>query len=375
MIDDAALPVLRDLSPEALSRLSGVPETTLLRLRYRRGKRAILHVSSPLGEGALWTFAGDKGKRIARRHKSSRLDEGTSTVFDPFPNDHRLPQIAGLIGAWPVVAPALIGTEAAGDLHLLRYRPGLSCTFRARGADGRTCYIKVVGDDDVTALARANARVGRALAGRSLGIAPALAIAPEFRAISYAAAPGSPLDVLLQGPSPNQAMETAIAGVDRLHALPPVSRRRKGGSDLRAVADAARDMVNTIFPALTDLTAAVMRRLDPIPQMELCQIHGDMKLEHVFLDAGRVTLIDTETMAIGPAAYDLAMLDGRLLMAVQDGLPLATAKDIRARIARRADPAWDWCRAVVALRLAKFHAQHPGPGAEERAAALLRDLP
>lgn len=113
MIDDAALPILNDLSSEALSKMTGVPNTGLLRLRYRQGKRAILHVTSPAGEGALWAFAGDKGRRIARRNRGSRLDDQTGTVFDPFPNDHRLPEIAALLRSWQAVAPALIGTDPA----------------------------------------------------------------------------------------------------------------------------------------------------------------------------------------------------------------------------------------------------------------------
>lgn len=39
MIDATALPILSDWSRKALSQMTGVPNTGLLRLRYRQGKR------------------------------------------------------------------------------------------------------------------------------------------------------------------------------------------------------------------------------------------------------------------------------------------------------------------------------------------------
>lgn len=375
MIDDAALPILSDLSSEALSKMTGVPNTGLLRLRYRQGKRAILHVTSPAGEGALWAFAGDKGRRIARRNRGSRLDDQTGTVFDPFPNDHRLPEIAALLRSWQAVAPALIGTDPASGLQMLRYRPGLSCTFRAKGRDGSTSYIKVIADEDVEELALANAAFRRTLSGTGLDIASTLGTLPELKTIAYEAAQGTPLERLLMESDPERAMQASLTALETLNALPAMAGRQKAVDELLSVAYAARDMVVTVFPALADASEQTLQRLIEVPHMDLRQIHGDMKLEHVFLNDSRVTLIDTETMSIGPAAYDRAMLDGRLVMAAQDGMPLETARRARSFMLQRRDVAFDWCRAVVALRLAKFHAQHPEPGAEARAAELLREMP
>lgn len=377
MIEDDVLPGLGDLTPATLSRWTGRAGTSLLRLRYRQGKRAILHVGAPGGEGVLWFFAGDKGRHLARRNPAARFDAQSGALFEPFPQDHRLPEIAALLDAWPQVAPQLIGQGTVGTLDLLRYRPGLACTFRALQGDGRAAYVKVIGDDDVDALSRANARARVALGRGSLQLAPVLGVLPDLKTIAYDAAPGIPLDRLLTAQHPESALQTALTGLETLHMTAPFCARRKTAAELRAVARSAGQAVVTIFPGLASLVAQVLERLDTLPApAESRQIHGDMKLEHVFLDGPRVTLIDTETMAVGPVDYDLAMLEGRLSMAAQDGiLPARTARSLTAPIAARAGTGFDWCRNIVALRLAKFHAQHPADGAEAKAAALLRRLP
>lgn len=211
--------------------------------------------------------------------------------------------------------------------------------------------------------------------GLEVTIAPVIGTAPTHKAIAYAGAEGQPLDHLLLAPHPERAVAQALGALDELATLRPVSSRLKDAQSLIAAAHAAADIVTTVFPPLTSLTAEALRRLEPIPKMPLVQIHGDMKLEHIFLDRTCVTLIDTESMAIGPAAYDRAMLFGRLAMAEREGLHEDIARPLRDQILADPPPGLRWCRAVVALRLAKFHAQHPHPEAEARAAQLLQDLP
>lgn len=55
-IDDAHLPGLADLSQKRLRDITGAQEVDLLRLRYRPGKRAILHVATRT------TRTGPKGR-------------------------------------------------------------------------------------------------------------------------------------------------------------------------------------------------------------------------------------------------------------------------------------------------------------------------
>ena len=134
-IKDTQIPGLADLSDERLRAITGADEVDLLRLRYRQGKRAILHVEtrtcSTRNEGALWFFSGDKGQRIARRNKTlSQYDTDTSALFEAFPQDHRMPQIRVFVENHAAIIAQMTGSPASATPVVLRYRPGLSCTFR-----------------------------------------------------------------------------------------------------------------------------------------------------------------------------------------------------------------------------------------------------
>jgi hypothetical protein len=376
MIEDAALPGLRDLAPPVLARMTGRADATLLRLRYRKGRKAILHVGGTGGEGVIWLFAGDKARRVARRNALARLDQETGAVFEAFPGDHRLPQIAALMQGWPDLARDLIGRPIAEEPGLLRYRPGLAATFRTRTDNGHAAFVKVVGDEDVVALAAENRCASGALHGKKLKIAPVLGIRPDLKAIGYARAQGVPLDRLLRGPNGLAALDVALDRMGLLGDMPPVSRKTLVPEALRRAAHASRDMLCTVFPELVVLAQEALARLDTTPEpTDSRMIHADMKLEHIFVEGQAVTLIDTETLAMGPVDYDLAMLWGRIAMAALDGtIQPAVAHAAQGRIVDRAGAGFDWCRAVVALRLAKFHAEHPAPDARDRAGRLLQAL-
>ncbi|TRD16007.1 phosphotransferase [Palleronia caenipelagi] len=374
MINDPNLPALGDLSGDALERMTGRKDLRLLRLRYRKGQRAILHVGSPEGEGVVWLFAGGKGRRIARRNPSAYFDPESGAVFEDFPNDHRLPEIAALIREWPEVAPQLIGGPAVGGLDLLRYRPGLSATLRCVRADGRVAYVKVIRGEDVTAIATANRRQVGQLTGTKLEIAPVLGTAPALRAIAFASAKGVPLDQLLREAKGLAQLGTVLDRLASLQRQPAVSTRVKDATHLHQTAREAAEVICTVFPDLSDLTFRLLAKLDTLPRPEgSTQIHGDIKLEHIFTDGDRVTLIDTETMALGPADYDPAMLSGRIRMAEAEAriAPQVAAK-ARSRIAQRAGPWFEWCAVVVGLRLARYYAQHPEARSFARASDLMR---
>jgi len=100
-INDPKLPGLADLSEERLCRMTNATSVALMRLRYRAGKRAILHLATGEGaekrEGVLWFFGGDKARRLARRNKSAHYDPETQALYERFPNDHRMPQIRMIV--------------------------------------------------------------------------------------------------------------------------------------------------------------------------------------------------------------------------------------------------------------------------------------
>ena len=377
-IEDAALPGLAELSEERLRAITGADNVAVLRLRYRAGKRAILHVETRSGamggEGAVWFFEGDKARRLARRNKAAaRFDAATGALFEAFPQDHRMPQIRDFLNRHAAILTDLTGQAPAGPPVLLRYRPGLSCTLRCGLADGSTVYVKLIGDDDPRRLMDQNREMRRQLHGGAVDVVPALGIDPSVGAIAYSAAPGEALDSLLPRLPDMTPLDQTIDALRRLGRSPVLPARTLGPDALRFRAQESAAFIAVTAPALAPRADAILARLSvPPPDLPLCPIHGDMKLEHVFLDGPRTCLIDTESLSLGLPDYDLAQLHGRLCQAELDGLlPAALVHQASARIRAMAGPAYDWCCDVVALRLAKFHAQRPAPGMPDRLRAIL----
>ena len=118
-IDDPELPGLKGLTLARLCRVADADTVSLMRLRYRAGKRAILHIATGDGtelcEGVLWFFGGDKARRLARRNKSARFDADTQALYERFPNDHRMPQIREFLECYTTVAPTLLGDTPIGS--------------------------------------------------------------------------------------------------------------------------------------------------------------------------------------------------------------------------------------------------------------------
>lgn len=380
-IEDAQMPGLADLSPERLRAITGAEEVDLLRLRYRPGKRAILHVATGSGpdrtEGTLWFFGGEKGKRIARRNKNtSHFDPGSEVLFEAFPQDHRMPQIRRFLERYREILPGLAGYDAGAPPVLLRYRPGLSCTFRCALEGQAPAFVKLVNDDDPARLRDANGKMREALDASCLSVAPVLGIDPELGAIAYGSAAGSPLDTVLAATGTVAPLEQAITHLRHFWSAPLAPARMIGPKILLARAWESVDFVAVTAPScLAEISAIVARLEETAPEAPLCPIHGDMKLEHVFLDQGRTTLIDTESVSLGFADYDLAQLYGRLWQAEFEGrLPRALVRAASDRVRAEAGPAFEWCLGVVMARLAKFYAQRPGPETAGSIMAILERL-
>lgn len=380
-IEDTRIPGLADLSQERLRAITGADEVDLMRLRYRPGKRAILHVATRTdahrNEGTLWFFGGGKAKRIARRNKRvSHFDPDTQALFEAFPQDHRMPQIRSFLDGYKVILPHMTGSEAGAAAVLLRYRPGLSCTFRC-ALDGQPpAFVKLINDDDPVRLRDANRAMQDALAASDLSVAPVLGIDAELGAIAYGSASGVPLDTVLAGSSSLTPLKRTITGLKQFWSAPIAPARMMGPDMLLTRTRESADFVAVTTPSCHADIATILERLEAtIPDAPLCPIHGDMKLEHVFLGEGRVTLIDTESVSLGFADYDLAQVYGRLWQAELEGrLPTYVAEAGSAYVVSQAGPAFEWCLGVVAVRLAKFYAQRPGSGTVASIRAIMERL-
>ncbi len=379
-INDPKLPGLADLSKERLCKVTRSNSVALMRLRYRAGKRAILHVATGEGaeqrEGVLWFFGGDKARRLARRNKSAYFDPNTQSLYECFPNDHRMPQIRQFLTTYSNNAPAVMGAEPDGDPVLLRYRPGLSCTFRCAFKRRSPTYVKLLNDDSPERVAAANLRMCKLLKDGPVSVVPMIGLDQAHAAVIYAAAPGLPLDQMLQTTANLDAMHQAIDALRLFWRLPLVAERRLTPQVLRYRAVQSAAFVAVTAPACN---AVVSRFVDRIqahePRLKLAQIHGDIKLEHLFVNDDKTIMIDTESVSIGPPDYDLAQLYGRLWQAEMEGqLPLNLVTSAAVVVSQAAGPGFQWCLDVVALRLAKFYAQRPTPEMASRIHGILRRL-
>lgn len=384
-IDDPLLPGLNGLAQDQLRAITGASEVEVLRLRYSRGQRAVLHLSSAMegsdtpSQGAIWFYPGNKARRLAARSGGTVFDPGTNALYSPFPHDPRLPEIDTFLSGYADFAGPLIGGAPDGAPQLVRYRPGLSCTFRCQRRDGASFYVKLQRDAAVTRLAASNALLADNLEGTRLHIARVHAVNHDLNAVSFTAVPGQNLQEALSQLAPDKAkrlLAVVCADLRNLWSAPITPARLYDRQALLENAERSAGLIEEVMPGLAVIARSVVSRLKATPvRLALRPIHGDMKLEHVIIGPAGITLIDTESLSLGPPDYDLAQFYGRLHVEAQLGrLADATVSEACRELRVRGADSFDWCRGIVALHLAKFHAQRPGPMSAGRARDILRRL-
>lgn len=376
-IHDPDLPGLNQLDTNALRRITGAEDVSIKRFRYREGKRAILHLSTEAGEGSAWFFQGDKARRLARRNKrTARYDAPSEAMYETFPDDHRMPQIRAFLDDYDRIAPDLIGATPSGTPELVRYRPGLSCTFRCHLVGGGAVFVKLINDDSPARLAEMNRQMVSHLTGSPVSVAPILGFAPDYDAIAYASAAGLPLDAELAKTGDASKVSLAIGALRNFWRLSLTPSRHLTAEVLRKCGAESAELTILMIPAASQAAKRILARLEAnTPYFNLRPIHADMKLEHLFIDESQMTLIDTESVSLGPTDYDLAQLYGRLWQAELEGqLPRDLVEQTTRTIRREAGDSFGWCLDVVALRLAKFYAQRPTVDATEKIGTILDRL-
>jgi hypothetical protein len=363
LLHDPDLPTLATIRQADLARISGHAGIRLLRLRYQPGARAILHVAlgSEAGapEGAIWFYAGSKAAKLARQCPDARLDSASGALFQAFPQDHRLPHLARFVAEAAHLAPRLIGGPARDAPNLIRYRPGLSATFRWTRADGQVFFVKQTAEASVSAQAQAVANLADTARGRAVSFAPVAGLVPELGLIAYARAPGVPLDADLS----DRAVAQVLAALRALWSLPVVPGQVLDRKTLLDRACRAQGVVAVFDPKAGRRAAGLVAKLEgwDVP-VHLRPIHADMKLEHAFLSGQQTTLIDMESLSLGDPDYDLASLDARLFLGQLTGqLSNADAEAARRQILRLAGPGYPWFLACARLQCARYFAQRLDP--------------
>lgn len=369
-LQDPAFPALAHLDQAMLDSITGAPETRLLRARYQPGARAILHVglgkASNATEGAIWFFAGKKSQKLAHTLPTARLHGPSGALFETFPHDHRLPNIARFLSDATTLAPRLIGGTALGPPALMRYRPGLSATFRWTRDDGCVFFVKQTPDANIHLQKQMVDHLVTAARGLPLAFAPVAAIDSALGLIVYHAAEGRPLDDHLPGSGPDgvaAAMTQTLHALQALWSLPVRPSRLLDRAALLQRAEECTRVIALADPGCGRIAADLVAGLHACPtHLRLHPIHADMKLDHAFLSGAKATLIDTESLSLGDPDYDLAKLAARLAMARLCGqITPAEAASAQATLHRAAGPDHDWLLTCARLHCARFFAQRFDP--------------
>jgi hypothetical protein len=200
-----------------------------------------------------------------------------------------------------------------GERHVLRYDlPG-----RRRGvAAPTTVFAKLYRPGDVQRAWRVATTVSRWLEDGppGLGAARPLAVVDADDLLVYERCAGTPLSRWLRPgrPSIEGYLRTLGAGLRHLHRPPgPLAadlRTHTFAAELRAVASSC-EHVGVLLPTagaavheILDRSAALEARLDgQAPRFA----HGDFKLDHAWVAAGRLTLIDHDSCTVAEPALDV----------------------------------------------------------------------
>jgi len=372
-IKDLKLPALDSFDQAMLSSITERANVELLRFRYRPGKRAVLHIaansdrSSVADEGVIWFFAGDKGRRLARKHPGSFYHESTGALYESFPQDHRLPELSSFVTNVATMANEYIGCELITSPKLERYRPGISATFSCRMRNGKLCFGKVIAGENVSLIAEQNAQLSTALSQTGVSVAQVRHSHPAGRIIVYEAAAGTALDDLLgiaDSESSRLLTRRTVLALRRLSSVNGLNPRLLGRKALLARAQRACEIIRVTDTVAGELAEKLFQRMQSTTVVHRTQlIHGDMKPEHVFMTDDQVTFIDTESLSLGDPDYDLSKLEARMVAAhLMGNLNKEKLDVICDELRRFVTMHYHWYLDAAVLQTAKFFAQRPGQG-------------
>ncbi|MCC6989332.1 MAG: phosphotransferase [Acidobacteria bacterium] len=345
---------------DVFRRLLQTPERDIVgcriaRYRHRPGDRCLVQYAISVRDRAgvvtdehvtgQWHHAPDRTpalyRKLARRAAGSDaawtspfapvfFDASSGMLATTYPWDRRMPALPRIAtGRAPeLVAPMLAWMDAgSADLEgvrveRVRYREQLNavCRYdvRVRREGGRTetarFYVKAYTDDGGARAAGLLAMLDAATppSTGAARVRRAVAYVDDLRALILAEAPGTPLDRLPMDPRVIEPalrqVATALAWFGQRHApldaLTPDTRR--------AASARARQAIDAALPSAAVALAAVQAAIAAAPlDAPPGLTHGDLKLEHVFLDRGRVQLIDVDSCRLADPLWDLALLQAR----------------------------------------------------------------
>jgi hypothetical protein len=253
------------------------------------------------------------------------IDE-ISLLLQRFPFDHRLPSLLGVYFNIDRVIndhlAQLLGNNDWQlenlDTRVARWRVGLSAVLRLNldlkrrnGIESR--HLELFAKLDGTATdSRVKSRLEQAQSSDSLpfDLAPTLLSIPQQGFTIQAAASGQSLETLLvEGRATMDDARRLASVLAQWHGSGELLQNRytRGKYEVD-LARSVRLLANAV-PAcslrLERLAQRITRRMD---HNLYCPVHRDLKPEHIFFEADRITLIDVESAADADPMIDIAIL-------------------------------------------------------------------
>jgi aminoglycoside phosphotransferase len=247
-------------------------------------------------------------------------DRELTTVYWTFPNDRKIAGLPALARPEPELVELLPGwcrSELAG------YAPEKAATVRCLDETGRTVgYAKAYAGQEGSRARRVHDALTRALGADDplLRLPQALAYSPRHRTLIVESLDW---DLLHAGDAFDlrdryRRLGRALA---RFHELPrPDSLRFRRADPDRL--DAAAELIASVRGDVAAAARRLARELRPLlagDGGDVC-LHGDVNFRNALLDNGRVTLIDLDQVASGPAAAELGSVLASLRYAGVVGL-------------------------------------------------------
>ena len=372
--DDPSLPGLHRLCEADLARITGATPVKVLRLRHHPGLRAALHVAFETGrglqQGVIWFLSPAKLSHLQETRAHLRVDPDRSAIFEVFPMDHRLPELAAFLQDSQALAPILIGATARAAPQLVRYRPGLSATFRWVSDAGLPHFVKVARKMDSQAHAALQNHLRQQSEGSMLALPEVSGCLGDRGIIAYAAATGETLEDLLASGDGAVIADAVSRCNEALRVLWSCDTPDLPGLEvedyLRSARRAAAFVAEADRQAGTVSDAIIARCEATPPKLRQVPIHADLKPDHLFVEPSRVTMIDTESIKRGDPDFDLALLDARLDLGPTLGtFPEASVLSARRVLLEATGPNTAWFQGLARIHAAKFLAQNAGSAATE----------
>ena len=224
------------------------------------------------------------------------------------------------------------------------------------------------------------------LAGQECGVPRPIAYIPELGMAIYVAAGGRTLDQL----DGRERMEGVVSAAHWLAAMHSSGLGLDRRFDLAVESGNLSEWAQIVarqHPPLAEATAHLLERLNWLAQrIELSTtvpIHKDFQYRHIFVDHGRVVVIDLDEARTGDPAFDVAHFGANLrLLALREGmtddqlglLESAFLDAYASRTGYRPDLRHEFFHAYTCLKIAKQLVRGRGPAPVPTGAELSRQL-